>query len=56
MQMEATEEGRKRRVSVNGKEIGTLGEVHSNGQGTDIERIKPAKGLPTTVADVLLCF
>ena len=56
MQMQATEEGGKGRVSVNSKEIGTLGEVHSNGPGTDIERIKPTKGLPTTMADVLLCF
>lgn len=30
--------------------------VYSNEPGTDIERIKPTKGLATTIADVLLCF
>ena len=39
-----------------GGEIGTLREVYSNGPGTDIERIKPTKGLPATMADMLLCF
>ena len=51
-----TSKGRKRRVRVNGEKIGTLGEVYSNGPGTDVERIKPTKGLPTPMADVLLCF
>ena len=51
-----TSRGRKRRVSVNNGKIGTLGEVYSNGRGTDVERIKPTKGLPTPMADVLLCF
>lgn len=55
---EKDERGAKqRRVSVNdGGEIGTLREVYSNGPGTDIERIKPTKGLPATMADMLLCF
>lgn len=36
--------------------VGRLAEVYSNEPGTDIERIKPTKGLPATMADVLLCF
>lgn len=47
---------KKRRVRVNSGEIGRQGEVYSNGRGTDIERIKPTKGLSTTMANVLLCF
>lgn len=57
MQKRTSEGQKKERVSVNsGGDTGTLGEVYSNGPGTDIERIKPTKGLPTTMADVLLCF
>lgn len=51
-----SKEQKKERISVNSGENGRLGEVYSNRPGTDIERIKPTKCLPTTMANMLLCF